>query len=340
MLSQQQNIWLLFLVVAPMLLLWRRISREKENDQKLPPGPWKLPIIGNLHQIGSMPHDSLWKLSLKYGPLMSLKLGSVPTVVISSDDMAREVFKNHDTAFSNRPHMYAIRKLSYGTDLAIAPYGENWRRLRKVSMMEVFSTKRVESFTAEREAEVGSLVAYIRSTSSSSPPTVIDFHKTMVALTNNFICRIMFGDGYTGRLNRYEEGGSRFHDVFEEALMALGGFSLADFFPSVKWMDKFTGFEKTVQTVFDKLDCFYDEMIREHIDSPAGPGHEDLVHVLLRLQKDPNYSTSFGTMNNIKGLITVSRSSLFPNLLVVSYLTFIYIYISSLVVSGFFPCWK
>uniref|UniRef100_A0A9I9EMC7 Uncharacterized protein n=1 Tax=Cucumis melo TaxID=3656 RepID=A0A9I9EMC7_CUCME len=69
--------------------------------------------------------QSLAALSKKYGPLMFLKLGQTPTLVISSPIMAREVRKTHDLKFINRPQTTAGIFLLYGCqDMPFSPYGE------------------------------------------------------------------------------------------------------------------------------------------------------------------------------------------------------------------------
>ncbi|PHU23168.1 Cytochrome 71A4 [Capsicum chinense] len=73
------------------------------NKKRLPPSPRRIPIIGNLHQLGSFPHRSLHKLSKKYGPFMLLHLGSKPVVVASSAKAARHIMKTHDVEWSNIP---------------------------------------------------------------------------------------------------------------------------------------------------------------------------------------------------------------------------------------------
>lgn len=72
----------------------------------LPPGPRRLPIIGNLAElIGTHPHVSLMNLAQKYGPLMYLKLGQRDCIVASSPDMAKEFLKNQDANFCGRPRV-------------------------------------------------------------------------------------------------------------------------------------------------------------------------------------------------------------------------------------------
>ena len=55
-----------------------------------PPGPWPLPIIGNLHLISSKPHIVLHMLRKKYGPVMSFSFGSQRMVVIQEITRAKE----------------------------------------------------------------------------------------------------------------------------------------------------------------------------------------------------------------------------------------------------------
>ncbi|GAA0156515.1 hypothetical protein LIER_13999 [Lithospermum erythrorhizon] len=56
---------------------------------------------------------------------MSLKLGSVPTLVISSAKMGKEVMKTHDSIFASRPKLLGQQRLSYiGLDIAFCPLRE------------------------------------------------------------------------------------------------------------------------------------------------------------------------------------------------------------------------
>lgn len=80
--------------IFPFIILFLQLWSLKKKS-KLPPGPAKLPFIGNLNQLMTpTPHKKLRDLALKYGPLMYLKLGMVPTIVVSSADAAEKILKN------------------------------------------------------------------------------------------------------------------------------------------------------------------------------------------------------------------------------------------------------
>ncbi|KAK7314523.1 hypothetical protein VNO77_33049 [Canavalia gladiata] len=107
--------------------------KQSQDYGKNPPGPKALPIIGNLHKLGKLPHRNLQSLATKYGPIMSLKLGQVPAIVISSPEMAQLFLKTHDTVFASRPKLEALKSLYHGSKgMVFSEYGAYWRNIRKL----------------------------------------------------------------------------------------------------------------------------------------------------------------------------------------------------------------
>ncbi|RWR75962.1 cytochrome P450 71A1-like protein [Cinnamomum micranthum f. kanehirae] len=90
---------LLFFASALIFLLKVNGQRAKKTD--VPPSPPKLPLIGNLHQLGTLPHRSLQLPRRKIRPLMLLYLGRIPTLIVSSAEMAEQIMKTHDLIFSS-----------------------------------------------------------------------------------------------------------------------------------------------------------------------------------------------------------------------------------------------
>ncbi|CDP22135.1 unnamed protein product [Coffea canephora] len=222
------------LPIIYLILLQKKGKKSSTKSHPPLPAPPGIPIIGNMHQFdSSAPHIYLWELSRKYGPLMSLKHGCLPVLVVSSARMAEEVMKNHDLIFCSRPPMLGQRKLSYnGLDIALAPYAEQWRELRKICVLHLLSSKRVQSFRPIREDEVYRMIQKISRESASSQVT--DLTHTLLSLTCTMICRIGFG-------KRYDEEGQerkRFHFLIHEARQCwLPSISLIIFLQLVGWIN-------------------------------------------------------------------------------------------------------
>ncbi|RVX15073.1 Cytochrome P450 76A2 [Vitis vinifera] len=140
-----------------------------------PPGPPGLPFIGNLlHLDKSAPHRYLWQLSEKYGALMFLRLGFVPTLVVSSARMAEEVMKTHDLEFSSRPSLLGQQK--------------------------------AQSFRSIREDEVSRMIEKISKFASASK--LVNLSETLHFLTSTIICRIAFSKSHLGLGNDSSNEGS------------------------------------------------------------------------------------------------------------------------------------
>ncbi|KAI3884728.1 hypothetical protein MKW92_039498 [Papaver armeniacum] len=294
---------LLLVLITPLLVLLRRKNGGRyKRSWRLPPGPNRLPVIGNLHQLGDMTAQSLQKLSNKYGPLMFLQLGSVPALVISSTDVAKEVFRNHDIVFSGRPALYSANKICYGcTDVTFAPYGEYWREIRKISISELLSPKRVASFRAVREEEVSIFISSIRKSSASMVP--INLSEMSLCVINDVVCRTAFG-------RKFGEGGGKLRRILQVTQEMIGTPQTADIFPWMGWIHRFDGVDAKLEDTFQQLDNLYESIMDEHLEPQRpNPEFEDFVDVLFRLQKDPSQSVSF-SRDQIKGILTVCKTSL------------------------------
>ncbi|KAK2992724.1 hypothetical protein RJ640_025227 [Escallonia rubra] len=263
-------------LATPLLALAR--PRLEKGPVNLPPSPPKLPIIGNLHQLGKLPHYSLWKLSHKYGPVMLMRLGRVPTLIVSTPATAKEVLKTHDLDCCTRPLSNSQKKISYNfLDLAFSPYGEYWREMRKLCVVELFTNKRVQSFWYVREAEVAHMISKI----AKSYPNPVEMSDLCFNLTNSVICRIAFGTSH--RSNQFEYG--ELKGVIDDAMAVLSGFAAADFFPSMGWLiDVIMGQHSRIERCFKNFDAFFQKVIDEHLD-PARPtpDHEDITDAMLGL---------------------------------------------------------
>ncbi|XVE50815.1 hypothetical protein DITRI_Ditri01bG0193700 [Diplodiscus trichospermus] len=111
-----------FITFLFLFMVVKILKRSKVNNStlNLPPGPRKLPTIGNIHKlISSMPHHTLRDLAMKYGPLMYLHLGEVPTIVVSSAKIAEEVLKTNDITFSDRPFRHAAEVSDFIKSIAL-----------------------------------------------------------------------------------------------------------------------------------------------------------------------------------------------------------------------------
>jgi hypothetical protein len=122
----QENIYSLppmfFITIFPLFLIylffikhWHYSNNSSVRTKNSPPSPPRFPLLGNLHQLGILPHRSLQNLSHKYGPLMLFYFGKVRILVVSSVDAATKVMKTHDSVSCDRPQRKIFDILFYGS---------------------------------------------------------------------------------------------------------------------------------------------------------------------------------------------------------------------------------
>jgi cytochrome P450 len=123
---------------------------------------------------------------------MFLKLGEVPVVVASTPDAAKEFMKTHDAIFATRPMTLSARVFTRdGPGIVVAPYGDHWRQLRKICIMELLSARRVRSFGPVREEEAARLVQAVVSAATTAP--LVDLSKLVAVYVADASVRAIMG---------------------------------------------------------------------------------------------------------------------------------------------------
>ncbi|KAB2609173.1 cytochrome P450 71A26-like [Pyrus ussuriensis x Pyrus communis] len=248
----------LVLLVSLIIILYKYFSTTSINS---PPSPPKLPIIGNLHQLGLRPYRSLHALSRCHGPLMLLHFGSVPVLIVSCAETAREVLKTHDLIFCNRPKITVFGKLLYNyKDVSAAPYGEYWRQVKSLTVLHLLNNERVRSFRSVREEEIQLMINDINKQSLSSSSKEVNLSKMFMTLTNDVISRVALGRKYSDG-----EDGRMFKELVGEFMELLGSIYIGDYIPSLAWLSRVNGMDARLDKVAKKFDDFLEKVVQDHV---------------------------------------------------------------------------
>ncbi|KAL8135880.1 hypothetical protein AgCh_010479 [Apium graveolens] len=235
------DVELMVLVVVVTLLLWSLwvavVSILRNTTVKvLPPGPRRWPLVGNLLQLGFgfAPHESFAKLASKHGPIMTLWLGSMNTVVISSNEVAREMFKHHDVVLAGRK-IYESMIGDFGNEgsLITAQYGPHWRMLRRLCSKEFFSTTSLDAMHNVRSRCIVHMVQFIKDAGGGGTKA-IDVRKFFFLMTFNLVGNFLFSKDLLGPKS---EEGEKFYYHAGKVMEFAGKANVADFFPMLRLLD-------------------------------------------------------------------------------------------------------
>ncbi|KAK7268394.1 hypothetical protein RIF29_21092 [Crotalaria pallida] len=259
------------------------LARTRKPNLKLPPGPTRLPIIGNLLELGEKPHQSLAKLAKTHGPVMSLKLGQVTSVVISSAEMAKEVLQTHDNFLSNRPIPQSVSVLNHEHySLAFIPVTPLWRDLRKICNTQLFSHKSLDSSQDIRREKVQQLLNDVKK--SSQIGEAIDIGREAFKITINLLSNTIFSEDLVHSSGTAGE----FKELITNITKLVGSPNIADFFPQLKIIDPQSVKRQQSKNVAKVLDIF-DHLIRKRLKLRGCIGsdtYNDMLNALLNISKE------------------------------------------------------
>ncbi|XP_035846371.1 iridoid oxidase isoform X1 [Helianthus annuus] len=278
---------------------WGYLQRRRVD--KLPPGPTPWPVVGNIFQLGfvKVPHKSFAELALVHGPnVMTLWLGSMCTVVISSSEAAREMFKNHDVVLAGRK-VYECMKGDFGDELGsmiTAQYGAKWRLLRRLSTTEFFLNSRLDATSSIRTRCIDQLVQSIEEASGTS----IDVGRAFFLMAFNLIGNLMFSKDL---LDPNSKIGAEFFYHAGKVMEYAGKPNVSDFMPLLKWLDP-QGIRKNMQNHIRQAFHIAGGFITERMEtSSLHKRTKDYLDVLLEYRGDGVHEPSVFSSTTINIIV-------------------------------------
>ncbi|KAG5570517.1 hypothetical protein H5410_060283 [Solanum commersonii] len=257
----------------------------KLSSKKLPPGPTPWPITGNIHLLGAKPHVSLTNLAKIYGPIMSLKLGQITTIVISSSSMAKQVLKNQDQAFSSRFIPNAIQVHNYYKfSVAWLPICPQWRTLRKILNTNILSPNNLDANQHLRSQKVKELITCCEKCSQQGQP--LDIGHVTFKTNLNLLSNTLFSKDLA---NLFSDSKVELKEVIWGILTEVGKPNLVDFFPILEKID-LQGIRRFTSVHIGKLFKFFDHLIHKRLEEKKRGLSEksNILEVFINItEKDP-----------------------------------------------------
>lgn len=309
------------LVGLLLLYLWwvKKTHNNEINGRKLAPEvPGGLPIIGHLHQLGAQStlFRTLADMADKYGPIFTIYLGKSPVVVISSYDAVKECFTINDKTFASRPKSAHGIYLGHNyAGFGFASYGTYWREMRKLVLIELLSSRRLETlkFVQISEVEIFIRDLYGVCKSNEFGPTKVVMCKWLEHLTLNIITEMVAGKRYFESFDGEKNSGSdgeaeRVGKIIKDFMAISGAPVISDMLPIPKWIDSVFGKLGVMKRIGKDLDCLMQSWIEEHKQKSKTDqsirNKQDFIDVMLSVIED-DFEFGFSRETIIKGTITV-----------------------------------
>lgn len=143
----------------------------------------------------------LRQLRAKYGPIVTLKIGSRPSIFITTHDVAHRALVQSGSVFASRPPALETSRIIFSNQQTVstAPYGSLWRLLRQ-NFMSVIHPSRLHSYSHGRKWALGILKNNLLAEAELGKPFIVldHFHHAMFAL----LVYMCFGEKFEGKVIR------------------------------------------------------------------------------------------------------------------------------------------
>ncbi|ERN18930.1 hypothetical protein AMTR_s00067p00183140 [Amborella trichopoda] len=248
--------WLMSMLICLYTIVVCAGSFTTRKTPKLPPGPKGLPLLGSLLELGNRPHAALATMAKIHGPLMTLQLGLQMVVVVSSSDMANEVFQKNDLALAGRVVPEALKVESHDQcSLTLAQISPLWRNLRRVCKIQLFTNQRLKSLEVLRHQKVQQMVGLIEKDCAATRAVAIGRVTFLTAL--NLLSNVIFS---VDMIDPESESAKELEELLSSLSELITRPNIATYFPLLRPFDP-KGIQRHAAGCIEKLHRIFNEKI-------------------------------------------------------------------------------
>ncbi|KAJ7186132.1 cytochrome P450 [Mycena filopes] len=143
--------------VAALVASWvLSKTLNRRGGAPLPPGPRRLPFIGNLLDMtGSMDWDTFSKWNKLYGDVVYLSVLGRHIIILNSVKVNVELLEKRAAKYSDRPQFPLINLAGHQWNFGFQAYGKEWQSRRRVFTSQYNSMATLRSFYVAHRSAVG-----------------------------------------------------------------------------------------------------------------------------------------------------------------------------------------
>ncbi|XP_054547514.1 cytochrome P450 2J2-like [Talpa occidentalis] len=281
----------LLLGAVVFLLLAHFLKRR--HPKNYPPGPPGLPVFGNFFLLDfEKSHEDIQPYVKKYGNVLSLDFGYIPSVTISGLGLIKEALVNQDQNFVDRPVM-PLRHHFFKTNGLIMSNGQAWKEQRRFALTTLRNFGLGKKTLEERIREEAQFLIQEIEKEKAQP---FDPHFKINNAVSNIICTVTFGERF-----EYQD------DQFQELLRLLDAVTcletsvwcqLYNVIPRI--MNFFPGHHKKLFNYWEKLKLFVADEIKNHRSDWDPDKPRDFIDAYLKeIEKHRDNATSSFSEENL-----------------------------------------
>ncbi|XP_004869657.1 cytochrome P450 2J2-like [Heterocephalus glaber] len=274
------------LLLAAVAFLFFADFLKRRRPKNYPPGPWRLPFLGNFFHLDlEKTHLALKQNVEKYGNLVSIDFADIPSVLVTGLPLIKEVLTHTDQNYMNRP-LTSIRKRVFGKKGLIMSNGQIWKEQRRFTLTTLRNFGLGKKSLEERIQEEAYHLAEVIAEEKGQP---FNPHFKINNAVSNIICSIIFGERFDYQNAEFQELLRLLDEVTH--LEASPMCQLYIFFPRI--VEYLPGSHNTLFRDWDKLKSFVSHVIENHKRDWNPDDPRDFIDAYLKeMAQHPDKTTS------------------------------------------------